>query len=296
MKVTVADSLGMCFGVRDAIELALESPHRRDLTVLGQLVHNPVVLRELAEAGIRTVGSPEEPVTTRHVMITAHGASERATERVRAQGLEVLEATCPLVRHAHRQLLRLVRAGYFPAVIGRSDHVEVRGLVGDLDEYAIVLHPEDLAQLAGRPRLGIISQTTQPLDEARALVEQIRARFPDAEVKFVDTVCQPTKDRQRAARRLAAAADVMVVIGGRTSNNTHQLARACAAEGAATYQVESAADLRAEWFAGAAEVGVTAGTSTPDATIQEVVTAIRRFSNYHCCAAEREAAVAGSGR
>ena len=288
MRITLADSLGMCFGVRDAVALALSNPQPRELTVLGELVHNPEVLRQLSQAGIRSAASPDAPVATEQVIVTAHGTSDRQLADLRARGLRVLDATCPLVRHAHRSLRRLLAQGYFPVVIGRAEHVEVRGLVGDLDEYAVVLKPEDLDQLAGRPRLGIVAQTTQPLDLVRQVVARIRARFPETEVKFLDTVCQPTKDRQEAARRLAADVDVMVVIGGRTSNNTLQLARTCAAEGAATYQVENAADLHPEWFAHAGHVGVTAGTSTPDSTIAEVVEALYRFDERRTPTDERE--------
>jgi 4-hydroxy-3-methylbut-2-enyl diphosphate reductase len=281
MRVTVAESMGMCFGVRDAVELALDSPHRSDLTVLGELVHNPTVLRQLSGAGVRMVDSVDHDVKTSHVMITAHGASEQALARIRSRGHQVIEATCPLVRHAHRALMRLLRDGYFPVVIGRANHVEVRGLVGDLEQYAVIEGPGDLDALAGQPRLGVISQTTQPIEEVRSLVDQMRARFPRAEVRFVDTVCQPTKDRQRSAKRLAEEVDVVVVVGGRSSNNTRQLALACSAAGARTYQVESAGDLRAEWFAGIDHVGVTAGTSTPDETIQEVVDALHEFGTAH---------------
>lgn len=270
MNVLIADSYGMCFGVRDAVEMALTSPHRKQLTVLGELVHNPEVLRRLQDAGIRTVPSLDSPVDTPFVMVTAHGASGAAISRLRARGLEVQEATCPLVRHAHRSLHRLVAGGYFPAVIGKPDHVEVRGLVGDLEEYAVLQSPEDIRLLEGRSRIGVVSQTTQPLDFVLEMVDRIRAAYPDAAVRFVDTVCQPTKERQKAARRLAATCEVVVVVGGRNSNNTRQLVHTCAAEGARVYQVETAAELRREWFAGARSVGLTAGTSTPDQTIAEV--------------------------
>lgn len=277
MRITLAESLGMCFGVRDAIDMALDSPHRDDLTVLGELVHNPLVLQELEAAGVRMAGSADAPVSTGHVMVTAHGAAERVVDGLRERGLQVVEATCPLVRHAHRCLQRLASEGYFPVVIGRPDHVEVRGLVGDLDEYAVVLCEEDLDKLEGRARIGVVSQTTQPLEHVLALLSRIRARFPGAELKFRDTVCQPTKERQEAARRLAAQVDLVIVIGGRNSNNTHQLARTCRSSGAVAYQVESALDLRLEWFAGVEHVGITAGTSTPDRTIREVMEAAERL-------------------
>ncbi len=272
MKVLLADSLGMCFGVRDAIKLAFDSPRRDELTILGELVHNTEVLRRLRDAGIRTVASVDAPVETGRVMITAHGAAHSVVARLRESGLQVEEATCPLVGHAHRSLHRLVAEGYFPVVIGKPDHVEVRGLVGDLDEYAVIQGPDDLPRLSGRPRLGIVSQTTQPLDIVLQLIGEIRRAFPEAEVRFADTVCQPTKERQAAARRLAESCTVVVVVGGRNSNNTRQLLRTCEAAGARAYGVESAADLRREWFAGVDVAGLTAGTSTPD----EVIEAVRR--------------------
>jgi len=270
MQVVLAESYGMCFGVRDAVALALGSPHRAQLTVLGELVHNADVLQRLQKAGIRTAASLDAPVSTPHVMITAHGASDAAISRLRSQGLQVHEATCPLVAHAHRSLHRLVARGYFPVVIGRADHVEVRGLVGDLEDYRVLQCAEDIPLLAGQPRIGVVSQTTQPLDFVLEMVDRVRQAFPEAEVRFCDTVCQPTKERQAAARRLASDCEAVVVVGGRSSNNTRQLVRACEAEGARAYQVECAADLRPEWLEGVRTVGLTAGTSTPDEVIAEV--------------------------
>lgn len=283
MKVMWADSLGMCFGVRAAIAMALGSPHCSDLTILGELVHNTEILRRLREAGVRSVPSVDAPVETARVMITAHGAAATVIERLRARGLDVEEATCPLVAHAHRRLQRLVAQGCFPVVIGNPQHVEVRGLVGDLDEYAVISSEEEVPRLAGRPRLGVVSQTTQPLEFVLQIVDRIRASFPESEVRFVDTVCQPTKERQSAARRLASLCPVVIVIGGRNSNNTRQLVRTCEAEGARAYQVESAAELRPEWFLDIDTVGLTAGTSTPDEAIQAVHDALLRFAELAKC-------------
>jgi 4-hydroxy-3-methylbut-2-enyl diphosphate reductase len=269
----------MCFGVRDAVALALNSPRRTDLTVLGELVHNPEVLRRLREAGVRSATSLDSPVLTQNVMITAHGASHRAVERLHRRGLHVEDATCPLVRHAHRSLHRLVAAGYFPVVIGRRGHVEVEGLVGDLDEYEILETPGEVFRLAGRSPIGVVSQTTQPLEHVLRLVALIRQTFPHAEVRFSDTVCQPTKERQESARRLAASCDVVIVVGGRKSNNSRQLVDTCLAGGARAYQVENAGEVRAEWLEGALRVGLTAGTSTPDQTIAEVHRALLRLAS-----------------
>ena len=270
MYVTRAESMGMCFGVRDAVARALEHPRRTELTVLGELVHNAEVLRRLRGAGVRIAPSIEAPVETPLVMITAHGASDRAITALKGQGLEVEQATCPLVTHAHRSVRRLADAGYFPVIIGRREHVEVRGLVEDLDAYAVIERPDEIASLPHRARYGVASQTTQPISYVLEMVDRIRAAFPEAEVRFCDTVCAPTKERQTAARRLAASCDVVIVVGGRNSNNTRQLVRACEAEGARAYQVEGPADLQREWFDGAETVGLTAGTSTPDEVIEAV--------------------------
>jgi 4-hydroxy-3-methylbut-2-enyl diphosphate reductase len=268
----------MCFGVRDAVELALNAPYRHDLTVLGELVHNPQVLHQLEQAGVRLAPSSEAPVSTGHVMITAHGTAPSVLTQLRERGLDVVEATCPLVAHAHRMLDRLVARGYFPVIVGRADHVEVRGLTRDLTEYAVVRSLEELEGLAGHPKLGVVSQTTEPLEFVLSLVDRLRELYPEADIRFADTVCQPTKERQLAARRLAASCPVVVVVGGKGSNNTRQLARTCEAEGARAFQVESAEELRPEWFTGVEAVGVTAGTSTPDETIQTVREALERLA------------------
>jgi 4-hydroxy-3-methylbut-2-enyl diphosphate reductase len=269
VKIIRAAHLGMCFGVRDAIALALEESRRQPLTILGQLVHNESVVQDLRSRGIGLEDRAAD-VTTPAVMITAHGASEKARQQARDRGLQVLEATCPLVHHAHRAIQRLTREFFHPVIIGQRGHVEVRGLTEDLDAFDIVLTDQEVEQMAERPRFGVVAQTTQPIQTVRRLVELIRRRFSGAEVRFVDTVCQPTKLRQAAAEELAEQCDAVVVVGGLQSNNTRQLALSCARYCPRVCHVQGAAGLRAEWFADARTVGLTAGTSTPDAVIDEV--------------------------
>jgi 4-hydroxy-3-methylbut-2-enyl diphosphate reductase len=203
-------------------------------------------------------------------MVTAHGASERALRETRERGLNVVEATCPLVHVVHRSLARLVREGFHPVIIGKRDHVEVRGLTGDLDEFDVVLDREDVARLCEQPRFGVVAQTTQPIDRVRHLVRLVHEHFPQSEVCFIDTVCRPTKQRQNAAIELAQKCDVIVVIGGAYSNNTQELVKTCSRFCARVHHVQTADDLRAEWFNEADTVGVTAGTSTPDTLIGQV--------------------------
>jgi 4-hydroxy-3-methylbut-2-enyl diphosphate reductase len=269
VRIIRAVHLGMCFGVRDAILLALEGSRRQPLTILGELVHNESVVSDLRARGI---GFEEkaDAVRTPAVMITAHGASEKALERARSHGLEVFQATCPLVHYAHRAVQQLVREGFHPVIVGQRGHVEVRGLTEDLAEFDVVLTEEDVRLLADRPRFGVASQTTQPVDKVLRLVESIRRRFPCSEVRHIDTVCQPTKQRQISALDLARESDVVVVVGGAHSNNTRELAATCRRHCSRVHHVQGAEDLRAEWFEGAATVGITAGTSTPDDIIDAV--------------------------
>jgi 4-hydroxy-3-methylbut-2-enyl diphosphate reductase len=269
MEVRVADHLGMCFGVRDAIDLALDLARRQPLTILGDLVHNPDVVAAMDAAGAARARKVEE-VKTRSLLVTAHGTSDRVRLQLRHRGFDVHDATCPLVKRAHLAVQQLVRQGRHPVVVGQADHVEVRGLVGDLDDFTIILAEEDIEQLAGKPRLGIVAQTTQPIERVRELVAAIRRRFPSADIRFLDTVCQPTKDRQTALRELAEETDVVVVVGGADSNNSRKLTELARSLGRPAYQVAGKDDLRPEWFADARLVGLTAGTSTPDRTIAEV--------------------------
>jgi 4-hydroxy-3-methylbut-2-enyl diphosphate reductase len=275
MLVRMADHLGMCFGVRDAIDLALGLARQGPITILGDLVHNPDVVAAMDAAGATRAGRLED-VQTSAILLTAHGTADRVKLRLREEGKEVHDATCPLVTRVHLAVRRLVEEGRHPVVIGQPNHVEVRGLVGDLDDYTIIQNESDLSRLDDRlqqdphARLGVVAQTTHPLECVLELVEALNRRFPEADVRFLDTVCQPTKDRQVALRRLAAATDVVVVVGGPDSNNSRKLVELAQHLGRPAYRVARAAELRPEWFAGYRTVGLTAGTSTPDDVIAEV--------------------------
>lgn len=278
MKIIRAAHLGMCFGVRDAIALAIGQSRQEPLTILGDLVHNEAVLADLRDRGIR-VENQAERAATPTVMITAHGASDKALQALARSGRRVLQATCPLVHYAHRAVMKLVQDGFHPVIVGQRGHVEVRGLTGDLAEFDVILTEADARGLAERPRFGIAAQTTQPVERVRHLAEIICRRFPGSEVRVVDTVCQPTKQRQTAAIEVARQSEVVIVIGGAHSNNTRELAATCGRFCPRVHHVQQSADLRAEWFAGVETVGITAGTSTPDWVIDEVAAAISlRFS------------------
>jgi 4-hydroxy-3-methylbut-2-enyl diphosphate reductase len=272
----MAEHWGMCFGVRDAIAMAMDLAGKASLTILGDLVHNPDVIAQIDAAGAHRVQRPEE-VRTPAVLLTAHGTANRVKLQLQQEGFQVHDAACPLVKRVHLALAKLTAEDRHPVIIGRAGHVEVRGLVGDLDDYTIVQDEEDFHLLQGRSRLGIVAQTTQPLEWVLHLVAAIRRRFPAADIRFIDTVCQPTKDRQDALRRLAAECDAVVVVGGPDSNNSRKLTELARRLGRPAYQVASAAQLQPEWFHGLRVVGLTAGTSTPESIIDAVRARLQTF-------------------
>ncbi|MDP7178224.1 MAG: 4-hydroxy-3-methylbut-2-enyl diphosphate reductase [Verrucomicrobiota bacterium] len=264
-----AEHLGLCFGVRDAINFARSKVTEHPITVMGELVHNTSVLDDLKKRGVQFKDKPEQ-VETKSAMITAHGASNRVRNHAKMAGLKISDATCPLVHYAHQQIRKLADAGCHPIIIGRRGHVEVRGLTEDLAACDVILNKADIDALAVYPSYGVMAQTTQPITLVRILVDYLRNRFPSAEVRFVDTVCQPTKQRQQAAVELAKQSDVVLVVGGANSNNTYELARTCAKFCSRVHHVQGPDDIRADWLVDADKLGITAGTSTPDELIDAV--------------------------
>lgn len=278
MKINLASHYGMCFGVRDAITAAESTARSGPATLLGQLVHNPVVTQRYARLGVEQghlekVGS----AGTKDVIITAHGAADRDRQAWFAAGFRVTDTTCPLVKKAHHDLADLVAAGCHPVVIGQQGHVEVRGLTGDFPEASVVLSPQEIRQLPHRANYGVVSQTTQPLLLVLDLVKCLRETFPQSSVQFRDTVCQPTKQRQAALEQLCQENEVIVVVGGRNSNNSRQLVETARQFGCQAHLVEGPQDIEASWVANAQRVGVTAGTSTLEETVQAVVERLREL-------------------
>jgi len=205
-------------------------------------------------------------------MITAHGAAEKTKEKLSDAGFVVYDASCPLVMRVHKTIKSMVQKGYFPVVIGQEDHVEVRGIVGDLKEYLVVNDMSDLGkiELIGAPKLGIVSQTTLQVEKVEHLVRKIRNLDCVDEVSFVNTICQPTRDRQVAVRDLADQVDLMIVVGGYNSSNTKKLVQVCEEKGIEAHHIESFSQLKRDWFYEKKHAGITAGTSTPEYVINEV--------------------------
>lgn len=277
--VIKAEVLGMCFGVRDALQVIESLDRPQDVTIHGELVHNEAVLTQLRFRGFGMVGEqdrqrvPDKPT----VLITAHGISDRERRRLEAAGRNLVDTTCPLVARVHRAAQMLQAEGFHVLVIGRRDHVEVQGIIEDLQHFEVIQTVVEVRTFSAR-RLGIVCQTTAPARQVEEIRAAVRAKNPLAEIRFIDTVCQPTKEHQRALERLLGQVDAMVVVGGKNSNNTRELVALCLQRQVRAFHVQGAGDLRREWFRGCQTVGLTAGTSTLDSTIDAVHEALLRMN------------------
>lgn len=275
MRVIRAEVMGMCFGVRDALKEIEGISDPRGVTILGQLVHNEVVLDDLKTRGF---AMQSEPAGDRsgdlvpgagRLLVTAHGISDRQRLLLESAGKTLIDTTCPLVVRAHQAAKTLQAQGYHVLVIGRKAHVEVQGIIGDLTSVSVIESENDVRDYA-QPRLGVLCQTTVTERQAAAIRSAIAARNPDAEIRYIDTICLPTKEHQRSLERLLDQVDAVVVVGGRNSNNTRELVDLCQQRGRPVVHAQSPSDLDPAWFKGFATVGLTAGTSTLDRTINEV--------------------------
>jgi len=274
-EIVVARYAGYCYGVERALrttEDALDGA-AGPVASLGPIIHNPTVVHQLEERGVRVVDDVEQ-ATGGTLIVRTHGVAPGVVQRARERELAVVDATCPFVAVAQRKAANLHQAGYAVVILGERDHPEVAGLEGFAGEGAVVV--EDAAelpldQLRGK-RVGLVVQTTQTRANLAAVTS---ALAPVArEMLVYNTICDATEKRQSAACELAADVDVVVVVGGRNSANTARLAQLCRAIEGHTYHIESAAELEPAWFTGASRIGVTAGASTPDEEIEATVVAL----------------------
>lgn len=287
LKIIVADNAGFCFGVERALEMVMGERERpasagpeqaqRPIHTLGPLIHNPQVVERLREAGVEQVASVEEVASGGTLAIPSHGISPEVLEQARARGLRLLDATCPFVARAQDNVRSLAAEGYQVIILGDKGHPEVAGLVGAAGGRAVVVeNEEELASVRLRQRVGLVVQTTQAPARLRAVAGALAERA--RELRAYNTICAATSQRQESAVRLARQVDVMIVVGGKNSANTNRLRQVCAQAGVETHHVETAAELDPHWFEGKQRVGVTAGASTPDWIINEVVEALRRMA------------------
>ncbi|MDO5357820.1 4-hydroxy-3-methylbut-2-enyl diphosphate reductase [Slackia faecicanis] len=269
MRVVRAKHAGVCYGVERALDMAVVAMMDEDDThTLGPLIHNPTVVKQLEEQGVKVAKSVDD-IESGIVVIRSHGVEPHVMQQLKDKGLTVIDATCPHVAKAQRSAGELRDAGGTVIVIGRAEHPEVKGLCGHAGERAVVVAdvdelPDDLIE-----PVGIVVQTTESKEKLEAVVEAVRARGIEPVVK--NTICFATRQRQNSAADLADEVDAIVVIGGKNSSNTTHLYDICKAHCERSYFIERVDEIDPAWFAGCETVGVTAGASTPDDQICAVV-------------------------
>lgn len=269
MQVIRAKHAGVCYGVERALDMAAAAMMDEESTyTLGPLIHNPKVVDELARNGVEVAGSVDE-IDRGIVVIRSHGVEPDVLKQLGEKGLTVIDATCPHVAKAQRAAAELRELGGTVLVIGRAEHPEVKGLCGHAGDAAVVVAGVDELPDVLKEPVGIVVQTTESKEKLAAVIEALESRGIEPVVK--NTVCFATRQRQDSAAMLADEVDAIVVIGGRNSSNTTHLFEICMSHCERSYFVESASELDSSWFSGCETVGVTAGASTPDDQIDEVV-------------------------
>lgn len=271
MRVLVARHMGFCGGVRRAVDLAARAARdgQGGATTWGPLIHNPQEVERLQREGVRVAYRPED-LDGGTFVVSAYGVESAVLEMVRQRGMGVVDATCPVVTRAHELAERLAEEGYFVVAVGDHGHPEMVTLKEKLKDRVAVVHtPEEAAQLRLRGKVGVLSQTTQSLENFQRIVADIVLRVK--ETKVLNTLCPAITVRQEEAERMVEEVDVLLVVGGRGSSNTTRLAEIGRARGVTTYHVETAEEIQAAWFSADCTVGVMSGASTPDWIIQQVL-------------------------
>ena len=279
MKLIIAKSAGFCFGVKRAMEIALEAVKKypQHLYTFGPLIHNPQAVQYLEELGVK-VKDRMEQIPGGTVILRSHGVSLKDLEKAKRKGLKIIDATCPIVKRAHYFAKFLRRNGYGLLIVGDADHPEVEAIRSYLDKgVEVVEKPETLKGLGPWKKLGVIAQTTQSFDLFKKIVAASLER--SKEVRVFNTICHATTIRQEEAIEIARKVELMIVIGGYNSGNTQRLAGICREAQPETYHIETAQELNRNWLEKKERIGLTAGASTPSWIIEEVEREIRRLKS-----------------
>lgn len=303
MQITIAKHAGFCFGVKRAIKITedVASQNSGKTYVPGQLVHNERVISDLESKGIVFLNSPDELPQNSVTVLRAHGEPASTYEKLKIKSIQnsrLTDATCPLVTLVHNVAKQLVANGYEVVIFGKRNHPESIGTKSHIkgEDTYIIESPENYMEVINHiknnnfAKVAIISQTTMSVQGYKKLIGNINRNFEGKFTEipldmknfgikfgFVDTICQPTKLRQSDTYDVAKDSDIVIVIGGKNSSNTKELLAACKKIGVEAYMIQSAGQLDRDWFEGKEKIGVTAGASTPDITINEVVERIKEI-------------------
>ena len=277
MKLIIAKDAGYCFGVRDAVHLAYETANQDgDLYMLGHIVHNENVVKDLDDAGAKVVRKLNDVPDGKPIMFRAHGTATTVWGDAQKKDMNIIDATCPLVKEIHDEVIKLEKEGRQIIIIGDHGHDEVIGIASQVKEPIIVSTPDEANQLRKMKKVGIVSQSTQTIENVQDIINILMTKVFD--LRFVNTICFPTKRNQQQLKDLSEKCDAIVVIGSFTSANSKRLTQLAEERNDRSYQVTCADDLNPEWFNDSDVVGITAGASTPDNIIEDVTAKIKSFS------------------
>ncbi len=280
MEILIAEPSGFCFGVKRSIDMVEKAiaEKKPNIQIFGPIVHNPQQIKALEDKGVKMVNSIEE-IQPGTVFIRAHGISPKVFQQLKSkQEVELIDATCPFVKVEQENAKKLSEESYQVIIIGEKNHPEALGAQGFAEGSIIIGTVEEARALKEVPKIGVVVQTTLEPEAVDKIVAELYHKAK--EIRVYNTICQSTKMRQPAARNIAEKADLMIVVGGKNSGNTRRLAEVCSRI-KPTHHIETAVELKKEWFKGVSKVGISAGASTPDFIINEVVNAIKNMDSDH---------------
>ena len=276
MKILLAKDAGYCFGVRDAVNLAYETAEKEgEVYMLGHIVHNENVVTELEKTGTKVIDDLNEVPDNKPILFRAHGTVPKVWDEAEKRGINIVDATCPLVTEIHEEVRKLAAENRRIIIIGDHGHDEVNGIMEQVQDSIVVANPGEAKRLRKMKKAGVVSQSTQMIENVQDIINILMTKVFD--LRFVNTICFPTRRNHEQIKSLAELSDIMIVIGSFTSANSKRLTELAKERNKRTYQVTCVNDLDSDWFQQSDTVGVSAGASTPDNIIKNVVTAIKSF-------------------
>jgi len=277
MKILVAKDAGYCFGVRDAVKLAKKSgTDYKEVYMLGDIVHNEQVVSDLSKKGSKVVKNLDEIPKDKPVLFRAHGTDPETWKAAQKKKLNIIDATCPLVTEIHEEIKILEEEGRRTIIIGDHNHDEVVGIASQVKNAFIISSPEEARSLKKMKKAGVVTQSTQMIENVQEILTVLSEKVYD--LRFVNTICYPTRRNHEQIKKLADICDLMVVIGSYTSANSKRLTQLSMARNENSFQVTCADEVKKSWFTNIGSVGISAGASTPDDLIADVISKVKLFS------------------
>ena len=278
MKIFLAKNAGYCFGVRDAVQLAYDTAQDDgDVYMLGHIVHNENVVEKLDKAGAKVVETLDQVPNGKPILFRAHGTHVDTWKKAQEKNMNIIDATCPLVEEIHDEIKILEKEGRKIIIIGDHGHDEVIGIASQVKNAVIVASPDEANALRKTKKAGVVSQSTQTIENVQEIINILMSKVFD--LRFVNTICFPTKRNQEQIKELAEACDLMIVIGSFTSANSKRLTQLAKERNKLSFQVTCANDVDESWLENVETVGISAGASTPDNIINEVIDKIKLITS-----------------